>query len=229
MRRRSLWVLLVTSGVMAVIASACSSSSSSAPTPTPTPFFPIACQVVWITNDPPTQDRTIDYYVVDAPVGSWVTNSSAQYAFGDTAQGFEGGFVLRYDLVNGSSQGTAVATTGSFVLGLTPAGLAINAAVAFTGNSPQNYFALTSGGAPGASQGSSGIGIFVGLWSDPGSPDVTDGEGTVEILFSGTSFTLGNSLSYALCYSEGATPLFKPVNGTRIKEAGRHAAKLLRR
>jgi hypothetical protein len=231
MMRRSLWLLVIALSVVAVVAAACSSSSSSSPTPTPTPFHPIACQVVWITNDPPTQDQTIDYYVIDGPVGNWVADSSAQLSFGagTSQQGaFEGGFVLRYNLVNGSNQGTAVATTGDFAIGLDPlTGLTINNPIAITDNSSHDYFALTTAGVLGANEGSSGAGTFIGLWSDPDSPDVNAGGGTISILFSGTSFTLGNSLSYALCYVEGTTPLFTPQE--RIQEAGRRAAKHLHR
>lgn len=228
--KRSLLVLL---GLIAVAAAAAcdggDDDDDSSATPSPTNFVPVGCQIVWITQDPPGQSRYIDYYIVDAPVATW-TNGSHVYSQGDAtgATNVTGAFVDGFDLVNRVHDAAMVATAGDFsISGLDAANpLAAGNPVQFADSTGQTYFLLDTANNLGASQGTSGTGTFNGVWSQPDDPDVTEGAGTITIVFAGTSQTLGSDLTYALCYDEAA---FAPRSAVeRVREAGARAAEILR-
>lgn len=231
-RRNSLLALFaLTATAVAVGSAACSSSAGGGgATPTPsvsgTPFTPARCQIVWMRRLPPTSK--IDYYVVDAPSGAFVSGTNS-YFIGDStgATNVEGAFVYHYDLVNGSNAGAAVASSGVFAVATGPTDpLKIGGTISFNDTTPQHYFTLSSAGLPVADQGSSGTGDFTGNWSDPGSPDTTPGIGTMHVLFMGSSFTLGGDLSYAECFEAAAFSAM--THEQRISAAGRRAADYLR-
>ncbi len=225
--KRALLISVALSTLAAV--AACNGSGddddTGSPSPSPTSFVPVGCQIVWITQDPPF----IDYYIVDAPVAEW-TNGTHFYSQGDVtgATNVTGGFVNDFDLVTRTEDAAAVATNGDFqISGLDAANpLAVGNAVNFADATAQQYFLLDTANNLSAPQGSSGTGSFAGTWSRPDDPNVTEGAGTITILFQGTSHILGSDLTYALCYDEAG---FAPVSKTqRLREAGARAAQLLR-
>lgn len=231
--RRSLRLTLVAAALAAaaVASVACSSGGGggSTPTPTasPTPFNPVGCQIVWVTRNPPGQTAIIDYYVIDAPVGKWVTGTNGFYVGDPTgATNVTGAFVHLYNLTSQTSAAAAVASAGVFTVGTDPTDpTLIGNPVNLVDTTPQHYFLLDSAGQLTADEGSSGVGQFQGVWSDPGSPDVVQGSGTVQILFESSSYTLGTDLAYGLCYSQSS--FAPPTTQERIAEAGRRAAALL--
>jgi len=231
-RRSSLLALVsVTAATLAVGAAACSGGggggSSTSPDTSPTPFVADHCQMVWTKKDPANQTRVIDYYVVDAPAGKWVTGTNS-YFIGDPSgvTNVEGAFVYHYDVITQQDAGAAVASSGIFSVGTNPSDpTGIGKTVGFQDSTPQHYFTLTSAGVPDVDQGQSGVGDFSGVWSNPGSPDVTPGTGAMNVLFMGTSFDLGGDLSYAMCFPSTAFTAMSPEQ--RIREAGRRAGEYL--
>lgn len=196
------------------------------PTPTPTAFVPVGCQIVWINRDPPGQSDVIDYYLVDGPASVWTTGTHA-YQQGDPtgATNLTGAFVDDYHLPSGAIGQAMVATAGTFLLTVESVGVT-GSAVAFDDDTAQAYYLIDSAGNLAASQGTSGTGSFAGVWSAPDDPDVTEGSGTVEVLFQGTNLTVGQTSTYALCYDAGSS--FAPLSReARIREAGARAAAIL--
>ncbi len=233
MLRRGLRAALPITLALAVAAGACSGDGDdddgTDPTPEPTEFEPVGCQIVWVTRDPPDQTQVIDYYVLDAPAARWVTGT-AGYFVGDP-EGFTnvvGAFVDDYDLASHVGAASILATSGSFVLTVNEDGpLAIGGEVAFADAQAQEYFLIDTAGNLSTSQGESGTGSFDGVWTDPASPDVEEGQGTIEILYLGSTLTLGADVSYALCYDAGSS--FAPATREqRIRMAGDRAASALR-
>ena len=231
-RRHSLLALVsITAVTLAVGAAACSGGGGGgaavSPSPSGTPFVASHCQLVWTKKDPATQTRVIDYYVVDAPAGKWVTGTNS-YFIGDPSgvTNVEGAFVYHFDVVALSNMGAAVASSGIFSVGTNPADpTGIGKLVGFQDSTPQHYFTLTSAGLPNLDQGPGGTGDFTGQWSNPGSPDVTAGTGSMNIMFMGTSFSLGGDLAYGMCFP--STAFAAMSRDERLLEAGRRAGKYL--
>ena len=232
MRIRRLLLVATMLSSMAV-AAACTGDdddddgSSPSPTGSATPFDAVGCQIVWISRDPPTQSNIIDYYVVDAPIGTWVTGT-AQFFQGDTTglTNVTGAFQNDFNIATDTAVEAMVATSGEFQL--TVAGTGAGESVSFTDLVAQEYFLIDSAQNLAESQGDSGTGQFNGTWTPPGSTTVVEGSGTIDILYRGSSLTMGQTLSYALCYDTGSS-FTTMTREQRIREAGRRAGALLSR
>jgi len=227
--RASLFVLalLSLSGI-----AACSGDDDDDDDNTPAPITPTGCQIVWVTRDPPGQTDRFDYYVVDAPVGSWESGDEG-YFIGDPTgvANVTGAWVDDYDLVDREWVQAAVATSGVFSLVLGTSGVAAlepGLPVEFADSVEQAYFLLGSNDELTVSIGDAGTGTFDGEWSTPGSPDVEEGSGTITIAYLGSDLTLGVDVAFAQCYED--TAAFAPASRTaKIKNAGDRAGALLRR
>lgn len=197
---------------------------------TPDPGNPTACQIVWVTRDPPAQTDFFDYYVVDAPVGTWATGDH-NYFLGDTtgASNVTGAWVDGYDLVAREWAQAALATSGAFTLALDSGANphAPGVGIDFDDATAQEYFLLGSSDELTVGIGDAGTGSFTGEWSNPGSPDVQEGSGTISIAYLGSDLTLGTDVAFAQCYGEAA---FAPLSRVeRVRLAGERAGELLRR
>lgn len=215
----------------AFLSAACSGDDDDDDGATPEPIDPTGCQMVWVTRDPPEQTDTFDYYVVDAPVGSWESGDESYYVGDPTgAANVTGAWVDGYDLVEREWVQAAVATSGVFTLVLSTSGdaaLEPGRSVAFDDTTAQSYFLLGSNDELTVSIGDSGTGSFDGEWSIPGSPDVEEGSGTVSIAYLGSDLTLGVDVAFAQCYEETA---FAPVSRAEtLRRAGDRAGSLLRK
>lgn len=231
MRIRRLLLLATLLSSMAV-AAACTGDDDDdggSPTPTgsPTPFNAVGCQIVWVTRDPPTQSNIIDYYIVDAPIGTWVTGT-AQFFQGDTTgvTNVTGAFQNDFNIATDDGVEAMAATSGDFRL--TVADTNAGSAVSFDDLVAQEYFVIDSANNFAESQGDSGTGSFSGTWTPPGSSTVVEGSGTIDVLYHGSSLVMGQTLSYALCYDAGSS--FTTMSREqKIRAAGRRAGALLSR
>ena len=231
MRTRRFLLLATLLSSMAVAAACTGDDDDDAGSPTPTgsatPFDPVSCQIVWVNRDPPTQTNIIDYYVVDAPIGTWVMGT-AEYFQGDTTglNNITGAFVNGYNIATDTEVEAMVATSGQFQLTLadTDAG----SPVSFSDLVAQEYFVIDSAANLAASQGNSGTGSFSGTWTPPDSTTVVPGSGTIGVLYHGSSLTMGQSVSYALCRDAGSS-LTAPTRAQIVRAAGRRAGALLSR
>ena len=226
-------LLLLTMSALAAGVSACSGDGDddddTSPTPTLTPFEPTGCQIVWLTRDPPEQEQFVDYYLVDAPISSWITGEHNYYLGDPTgATNVSGAFVNDYDLVERTYAAAAFATSGEFSLVVdSNDALAAGTSVSFDDPDYQEYFLLDTAGNLGMSVGATGSGSFDGVWSPPlPMSDVEEGSGTVTFAFFSTNLTLGADLAYAVCYDAGS---FAPFTlDQKVKMAGDRAGALLR-
>lgn len=202
--------LLATAALAAAACTGAGDDDDDAASPSPTPVFVAdGCQIVWVNRADPG-GSTADVYVVDAPVSTWVIGT---HQYGTAASGrFYKGYVLE----TGAWESSALASNGSFAL--TAASTTAGNVVRFQDTTPQDYLLLDSAGNPIAIAGTGGTGTFEALLSDPFSANVTGGSGTLQIAIQGTSYELGQDLSYAVCY-EGSSPL-RPLSGNVPGRAG---------
>lgn len=185
---------------LAAAAVACTGSGDDDDVASPSPTPPLAadgCEIVWVTNTTPGPNGLVDLWLVDVPIGSWTVGTHL-YG-GITATWYED-----YDLddLDGETYGRrAIATSGDFALSAVST---TGAFVRFVDSEPQMIWTLSTAGALVASQGTSGTGLFEGLLSDPFAPNVTPGVGTITLVIEGTSRSLGQDLSYSVCYEDAA-------------------------
>lgn len=227
MRRRAR--LLPSVVACAAIASACGSDGDGGGGDGPE-LEPVRCQIVWVTVDPPGQESTYDYYVVDAPVAHWVSSGTVSFDVSDPTgeDNVTGAWVDGFDVVSREWEQSAVATSGVFALTVSSSAVAVGAPVEFSDESPQQYYLLDSAGNLTISLGASGTGTFIGEWSDPRSPDVVPGTGNVTITYLGSDMTLGIDSSWAQCFEEEVS--FAPLSREeRLRRAGDRASEILRR
>lgn len=226
--------LVVLPLVTAVLSAACAASdgddddaSPHVPFPVPVasyvpPIVPTACQIAWVTSDPPGQNGVIDYYVVDAPLSSWEPGDESYYQ-GDPSgvTNVSGAWVDDYDVVQREWAQAAVATSGVFQLGGDP--IANGAAIAFQDDVAQEYFLLDEADELSVSVGTGGTGAFAGVWS---FYEPVAGSGEIALAILGTNATLGTDVAYGLCYEAAAG--FAPLSrAARLRQAGDRAAALL--
>ena len=231
--RRRAGLLFTSLALLAAGAAACSGNGGGGDDDdgsTPQPIDPAYCQIVWVTQDPPGQTERLDYYLVDAPVGSWETGDEAYY-IGDPSgvTNVTGAWVDGYDLVLREWDQAAIATSGVFALTVGTGGdtLAAGSPVAFDDTTPQSYFLLGSANELTAEVGASGTGSFTGVWSTPGSPDVEEGSGTIAFAYLGSDLTLGVDIAFAQCY-EAASAFAPRSRAETLRSAGDRAGLLLR-
>ena len=190
---------------------------------------PVGCQIVWVTSDPPGQESTYDYYLVDGPLSLWTTGDHNYYQ-GDPegTTNVTGAWVDDYDIVSREWAQAAVATSGTFSL-VVGSGLEIGGSVEFEDATDQDYFLLDPDNNLSTPLGASGTGTFIGEWSNPLSSDVEPGSGTVSFAFSSTAHTLGIDVAWAQCYEAGGGAFAAESRIERIKKAGDRAGALLAR
>lgn len=199
--------------------------------PTPTPGPVTSCQLLWVTRDPPGQSDVVDYYLVDAPLSSWVSGDEAFYLGDpDGITNVTGAWVDDYDLVDREWAQAALATSGVFTLTLTSGAdrVAAGMPVGFEDVLPQAYYLLGPGGELTSSIGPGGTGTFDGVWSDPASADVEEGSGTITIAYFGSAMTLGVDLAYGKCYA-ASSAFAPPAREETLRQAGDRAGALLHR
>ena len=230
-RIRQTRLSLVTLGLLCAAVAACSGGGDDDDDGnTPNPVDPTSCQIVWVTRDPPAQTDFFDYYVVDGPLSTWSSGDHG-YFLGDTtgATNVTGAWVDDYDLVAREWAQAALATSGVFTLTLGSGAdpHAPGVSVEFEDATAQEYYLLGSSNELTIAIGDAGIGSFTGEWSVPGSPDISEGSGTINIAFLGSDLMLGLDVAFAQCYGDAA---FAPLSRVeRVRLAGERAGALLRR
>lgn len=229
MKIRSFRLLPILAASLAALVPACGGGGDDGDGDLPE-LEPVRCQIVWVTVDPPGQDSTYDYYVVDGPVGIWQSSGTVFFDVSDTTgdTNVTGAWVDDFDVVSRVWEQSAVATSGVFTLTISSAGLGVGESVAFEDATAQEYYLLDSAGNLTSAVGQSGTGTFLGEWSDPRLPDVEPGSGTVTFTFLGSDMTLGIDSSWAQCFEEEEA--FAPLSREeRLRRAGDRAGEILRR
>ena len=199
-------LLLGATIAMALVAAfACTSGGPfgghNSPTGSPTNPQVDTCKIVW-WNTAQANVAHQDLFQIDAPLADWVTGT-AGYAVNSPV----GLVYLDKDPTTQTSiaAAAAICTAGSFDLVLGNA-TATSASIAFFDGAPQPFYALNqTNGTIGAYVGTGGAGTFHGVWSDPAGTAPIPGTGTVTVVWEGTTLTLGQQGSYAICYRK-ATP-----------------------
>lgn len=189
---RAAALFVVGVAALAVGAAACGSKSSSGhPTPSPTPFTATNCEIGWFTAQ--AAPGKYDAYVVDMPLASWTSGTKTF-----DGSGTLGTFYRGLDLSSQAYDVAAVATAGTFLVSVSN-GTAAGESVGFTDPDVQAY---EQGGVAVATGGD---GSFHGVWSDSGpASNPSYGAGTINMMWQGSSFLLGQDAALAVCYDASA-------------------------
>lgn len=187
---RSVALVLITGGAVAIGAVACSDDRGDGPA-APTP----SCQVLWATEGEGT--GLFDLYLIHMAKEAWGQPGPHEFSMDD---GVFGLFFDEFDESGPSWSGRSVTTGGTFTVSGT-GGLPVpGSAFGVTDDGQQRYFALDSEDELGDLQAQGGAGSFTGVWSEEDDAAPEPGEGTISLtLVNTTALTLGSFVSYGQC------------------------------